>query len=73
MYEELKKYQTGNKVDKEFTSKVSFDEYAIPLGDLITDFIKHQTTPRRKRKSYYDHLTEIYIDTLNEIKIIRKM
>lgn len=79
MYKELKKYKTGNKVDGvarvgRLNSDVheipwEYDEYVFGYGDLIEDFIKHQQKPFWRRKYYHKHLTKIYKDALNQIKV----
>jgi hypothetical protein len=75
MYKELEKYATGNKLEgvnklpdgQEI--KIYYDEYVANLGDLMEDFIKHQNKPFWKRKYYHEHLTQIYKDMLNKVKI----
>ena len=75
MYKELEKYRTGNKIDgigvlpdkQEIPMK--YDEYIIKLGDIMEDFIKHQTKPKWRRKYYHNHLTKIYKDILNKIEL----
>jgi hypothetical protein len=75
MYKELEKLATGKKVegigvlpDKQ-EIKIYHDEYVANLGDLMEDFIKHQTKPFWKKKYYHNHLTKIYKDMLNKIEI----
>lgn len=77
MYKELKKYKTGNKKkaigvysDKREV-EIMLDEYVAPLGDLMEDFIEHQTKPFWKRKYYHSHLTKLYKEMLNTIDIER--
>ena len=74
MYKELEKYRTnrtkniiGVLPDKK-KANVSTNVFSAKLGDLMEDFIKHQTKPRWRRKYYHDDLTRIYIDTLNLIE-----
>lgn len=75
MYKELEKFKTGKKVEgigvlpdgQEI--KIYHDEYVANLGDLMEDFIKHQTKPFWLKKYYHDHLTKIYKDMLNKIEI----
>ena len=75
MYKELEKYRTGNKTDMDGILpdgqiiKIKGDEYIFKLGDVMSDFIKHQNKPRWKRKYYHDHLTSLYIKILNEVNI----
>lgn len=60
MYKELEKYKTGVK-----------DEYNAGLGDLMNDLIEHKSKPFWKRKYYHKHLTELYLQMLNQVKLIR--
>jgi hypothetical protein len=75
MYKELEKYKTGRKIDKlallpeQTTITIECDEYVSNLGDLIEDFIKHQTLPFWKRKYYHKHLTKMYKKILNQFAI----
>ncbi len=75
MYKELKKFETGKKLDgigvlpDKQEIKITYDEYQANLGDLIDDFIEHKTKPFWKRKYYHKHLTKIYKDMLSEITI----
>lgn len=75
MYKELEKYKTGNKVDaigvlpNKREVPIKQDEYIAGLGDLIQDFIKHESKPYWKRKYYHEHLTELYLKMLNEIQV----
>lgn len=75
MYRELEKFVTGNKIDSvgvlpdKQEIKIKLNEYSADLGDLIDDFIKHQTKPFWKRKYYHNHLTKIYKKMLNQITI----
>jgi len=72
MYKELEKYKTGKKIDgigvfpDKQTINIKLDEYVANLGDLIQDFIKHETTPFWRKKYYHKHLTKIYLDMLNK-------
>ncbi len=75
MYKELKKFATGKKVkcigvlpDKQ-EIEIYNDEYVAPLGDLMEDFIKHQTKSRWNRECYHNHLTKLYKDMFNTIKV----
>jgi len=75
MYKELEKFATGKKVegigvlpDKQ-EIKIYYDEYVANLGDLMEDFIKHQSKSKWRRNYYHDHLTKIYKDMLNNIEI----
>jgi len=75
MYKELKKFATGKKIegvgvlpDKQEV-KIYYDEYVANLGDLMEDFIKHQSKPFWNRNYYHDNLTKIYKDILNKIEI----
>lgn len=75
MYKELEKFATGKKVegigvlpDKQ-EIEIYHDEYIANLGDLMEDFIEHQTKSFWKRKYYHDHLTKIYKGMLNKIEI----
>ena len=75
MYKELKKFATGDKIegigvlpDKQ-ELKIYYNEYVANLGDLMEDFIKHQTKPFWKKKYYHNHLTSIYKDILNKISV----
>ena len=75
MYKELKKFATGDKIegigvlpDKQEV-KIYYNEYVANLGDLMEDFIKHQTKTFRKKKYYHNHLTNIYKDILNKISV----
>lgn len=75
MYKELEKFATGKKIEGVGTLpykqeiNIYYDEYVVNLGDLMEDFIKHKTKPFWKRKYYHNHLTKIYKDMLNKIKI----
>jgi hypothetical protein len=75
MYKELDKFKTGKIIDgivvlpDKQEVKIKLDEYAVNLGDLVEDFIKHQTKPRWKRKFYHEHLTNLYKEILNQIEI----
>ena len=75
MYKELEKFRTNKKIDAigvlpdKQEINIELDEYIAPLGDLIQDFIKHETKPRWKRNYYHDHLTELYKKMLNTITI----
>jgi len=75
MYKELEKFATGKKIegigvlpDKQ-EIKIYYDEYVANLGDLMEDFIKHQSKSEWRRNYYHDHLTKIYMDMLNKIEI----
>jgi len=39
------------------------------LGDLMEDFIKHQSKPFWKRNYYHIYLSKIYKDMLNKIEL----
>jgi len=75
MYKELKKYETGKKIDgigilpdgQEI--KIKLDEYEASLGELISDFIEHKRMSWWKRKYNYEHLTKLYLTMLNKIQI----
>jgi len=75
MYKELEKYKTGERIDgigvfpDKQTINIKLDEYVANLGDLMQDFIKHETKPFWRRKYYHNHLTKIYLDMLNKIEI----
>lgn len=75
MYTELEKFLTNEKVECVKISpdnrkiKVYRGRYEAPLGELMADFIYHQTKPFWKRKYYHKHLTKIYKDMLNAIII----
>jgi len=75
MYKELEKFATGKKIEgigvlpNKQEIKIQYNEYVANLGDLIDDFIKHQTKSKWKRKYYHDHLTKIYKDMLNKITV----
>jgi predicted small metal-binding protein len=75
MYKEIEKFKTGKKIkgigvlpDKQEV-KIYYNEYVANLGDLMEDFINHQKKPFWRRKYYHNHLTKIYKDMLNKIKI----
>lgn len=74
MYKELEKYKTGGQINKYRidygTSQIiPLDEYKADLGDLLNDFIEHKTKPFWRRKYYHKHLTEMYLDMLNQLTI----
>ena len=76
MYKELEKYKTGEKIDADgiLANKqkviIKLDVYKANLGDLMQDFIKHQTKPWWRRKYYHNHLTKLYLCMLNHIEIV---
>jgi hypothetical protein len=77
MYKELEKYKTG-RVQPDYTLGTSegncftikSEEYKIPLGSILNDFIEHKNKPFWKRKYYHNHLTELYIKFLNQLTLI---
>lgn len=75
MYKELEKYKTGERIDgigvlpDKQTINIKLDEYVANLGDLMQDFIKHESKPFWRQKYYHNHLTKIYLDMLNKIEI----
>jgi len=78
MYKELEKYKTNKKVDSIGTVinvdpqrevPIKLDEYDAPLGDLIKDFIRHETLPWWKKKYYHNHLTKLYLQFFNNINV----
>lgn len=75
MYKELEKFAAGKKIEgigvllNKQKIKIYYNEYVANLGDLMEDFIKHQSKPFWKRKYYHNHLTKIYKDMLNKIEI----
>ena len=79
MYKELEKYKIKERVDgvgvlpdgQEI--KIKVDEYEAGLGDLLSDFIDHKNKSFLKKKYYDDHLTKIYLDMLNKVKIIHQL
>lgn len=78
MYKELNKYKTGKKINGQARKikldgtimlvEHKYDEYHFTLGELMQDFIKHQTKPFWRRKFYHSHLTKIYRRVLDEIE-----
>ena len=75
MYKELEKYKTGGQINIAVRGVhgspfvIPTDAYKAQLGDLLNDFIEHKTKPFWKRKYYHNHLTEMYLDMLNQIEI----
>ena len=75
MYKEIEKFATGKKIEgigalPDGISKIYHIEYKANLGDLINDFIKHESKPFWKRNYYHNHLSEIYKKMLNKIEIV---
>jgi hypothetical protein len=75
MYKELEKYATGKIIpgvgilqDRQ-EIKINLAQYDFYLGDLMEDFIKHQTKPFWKRKYYHEHLSKLYKQVLNKIEL----
>jgi len=75
MYKESPKFPTWEKIegigvlpDKQ-EIKIYYNEYVANLGDLMEDFIKHQSKPFWKRNYYHIYLSKIYKDMLNKIEL----
>ncbi len=73
-YKEISKYKTGKKiptictiVNSDATCTINLDEHRFPLGDLINDFIKHESKPFWKKDYGHKDITELYIKILNQL------
>ena len=81
MFKEFEKYNTGQKTAVVCTVinatpkhdiTLMEDEYNIPAGDLIGDFIKHRSKPKRKRDFNHDLVDKQYVKILNKIGSVKK-
>jgi len=77
MFPQFKKFKTGKKIPttglipnkKEVT--IDLDEYSIPFGDIMCDYMSHINKRWWKRDKNHKEVTRTYILVLNMVLTIK--